>query len=166
MYPALYAKLTHIVTYLWEKLTLPDEQHRGKGRPRKITDREAAILACYQHQSTRSTKKSLYEDFKETLDCSHKTLVVAMDRVSVAVLAIVTALMRLNQRNAHRMKYTDATDIPMCLPKTGDTTRRCRVLPDGHSTIRGRLPRQLFCPPLVRARVRIIPLFRLSVSYV
>gem|GEM_PF-5204092 len=111
MYPALYKKLTHIVTYLWEKLKLPDEQNRGEGRPQKITDKAAAILALYQHQSTRSTKKSLYEDFKDALKCSYKTLVVSMNRVSVLVLAILTALMRLNRKAAHLLKYTDATDL-------------------------------------------------------
>lgn len=134
MYPALYKKLTHIITYLWGKLKLPDERQGGKGRPRKITDRHAAILALYQHQSTRSTKKSLYDDFKATLHCSYKTLVVAMNRVSVLVLAILTALMRLNRKDAHVLKYTDATDIPVCLAKNGRDHRTMRGLADwGHS---------------------------------
>lgn len=119
MYPALYKKLTHTVAYLWEKLKLPNEHERGKGRPRKLTDKQATTLALYQHESTRSTKKSVYDDFHEVLNCSYKTLVVAMNRVAVEIALILTALLTFNRTHAHVLKSTDATDIPVCLPKNG-----------------------------------------------
>jgi transposase len=90
------------------------------GRPRKISKVDAMTLSLYQHQSTRATKKSVYEDFKEELKCSYKTLVVSMNASALMCLRLLFIIMRLDKKNQHLVKYTDATDIPVCLKKNGD----------------------------------------------
>ena len=104
------------------------------GRPRKIPILEALTLALYQHRSTRSTKKSVYEDLKDSLHCSYKTLVVSLNKAGDLALRILALLMRLSRTLAHPIKYTDATDIPVCLKKNADKHRTMRAFSGfGHS---------------------------------
>jgi hypothetical protein len=89
--------LKHIVTHIGNKLKLFEVNKTG--RPLKIKKEDALAFALYKQRSTRATKKSVYDDFKEVLRCSYKTFVVS-----------------LNNAGNH-LKYTDATDIPVCLLK-------------------------------------------------
>lgn len=95
----------------------------ASGRPRKISRIDALTLAVYQHKSTRATKKSVYEDFKAELDCCYKTLVVAMNEAGLLALRILILIMKLGRTYQHLVKYTDATDIPVCLKKNADAHR-------------------------------------------
>lgn len=105
------------------------------GRPRKIAKLEALTLSLYQHTSTRATKKSVWHDFRERLKCSYKTLVVAMNEAGVCALRILFGLMRLNQERTHLVKYTDATDLPVCLKKNADKHKTMAGLAKlGHSS--------------------------------
>lgn len=134
MFPILFQKLKHIVTQLCEKFHIiqPKETHRG--RTLKINDINALTLSLYKQTSTRATKKSLYEDFKEILDCSYKTLVVTINRVAVLSMKLLFVLMRLGRKNAHWLKSTDSTDIPVCLAKNGKRHKTMRGLAGwGHS---------------------------------
>jgi len=93
------------------------------GRPRKITALDSLTLALYQHTSTRTTKRSLYDDLKNILRCSYKTLVVSINKAGLLALRILHLLMRWNNPQSHIVKYTDATDIPVCLKKNADKHR-------------------------------------------
>src|SRR5579863_8450307 len=79
------------------KLNLTHKKH-PQGRPLKIENIDAITLALYQHASSRATKKSVYEDLKESLSCSYKTLVLAMNRAAVFVMRILFILMRLGKQ--------------------------------------------------------------------
>src|SRR3989338_5474184 len=103
-----YENLTHIVTQCINELKL-HLSTPTTGRPLKIDQKDALVLALYQHASTRCTKKSVYDDFKETLNCSYKTLVVAMNKAGMLALRILYFLMRIGKKHAHIVKYTDAT---------------------------------------------------------
>jgi len=107
---------------------LAERETPAMGRPKKIANQDALTFALYQHASTRSTKKSVYEDFKEVLTCSYKTFVVSVNRVSVLALRALAMIMRLNKQRAHPVKYTDATDIPVCLKKNADQHKTMRPL--------------------------------------
>ena len=120
MFPATSSKIKSIITQLSEKYQLFPEMPKS-GRPRKINNVDALTLALYQHESTRATKKSLYEDFKEILNCSYKTLVVWMNKSVEAALRLLNISMAEGKGDAHLVKYTDATDIPVCLKKNGDS---------------------------------------------
>jgi len=85
MEPESFKKLKAVVTQLSHQFRLVDETS-ASGRPRKISRINAITLSLYQHKSTRATKKSVYEDFKETLKCSYKTLDRLYERVSPLVL--------------------------------------------------------------------------------
>ncbi len=129
-----FQKLKHIVTYLGKKFNLiPDGTHH-KGRPLKIKKEDALTFALYHHTSTRSTKKSVYDDFKDALGCSYKTFVVSLNAAGFLALRILFILMRLGKKDAHLVKMTDATDIPVCLNKNAKRNKTMSGLAAwGHS---------------------------------
>lgn len=115
-----FKKLKAIVTQLSHQFRLVNETPTS-GRPRKISHIDAITLSLYQHESSRATKKSVYEDFREELKCSYKTLVVSMNASALLCLRLIFIIMRLGKKYGHLVKYTDATDIPVCLKKNADS---------------------------------------------
>ena len=124
--------LKHIVTYIGNKLKLFEVNKTG--RPLAINPADALAFALYQHRSTRSTKKSMYDDFGMERVCTYKTFVVAINRAGPRALRILFWLMRMGRKDAHLLKYTDATGVPVCLAKNGKRHRTMRGLASwGHS---------------------------------
>ena len=128
MFPIIYRKLKQIVTQLLTYHIKLEKETPRTGRPKKIDNIDAVTLALYQHQSTRSTKKSVYEDFKDVLLCSYKTLVVSMNKAASICLQILYMMMKFNRNHDHLVKYTDATDIPVCLKKNADSHKTMKGL--------------------------------------
>src|SRR5436309_13832185 len=91
-------RIHHIVNVF--KLNLTHKTH-PQGRPLKIANEDALALALYRHASTRATKKSVYDDCKDMLRCSYKTLVVSMNRAAVFAMKILAILMRLGRKFGH-----------------------------------------------------------------
>lgn len=116
----IYEKLKAVVTRLSQYIGLAN-QTPANGRPRKISDVDALTLSLYRQQSTRATKKSIYDDFKSKLKCSYKTLVESINKSAVACAKLLFFIMRQNRKNQHLVKFTDATDIPVCLKKNADS---------------------------------------------
>ena len=115
------------------KLKFPSRS-RPQGRPLKIENVGALALALYQHSSTRATKKSVYEDSKDILRCSYKTLVCALNRAGMMAAKVLFLLMGSKKKHAHIVKMTDATDLPVCLKKNADKHRTMHGLAAwGHS---------------------------------
>ena len=123
MFPETFHKLQSIVTQCIEQFTLIAKEEIPKGRPLKISKEDALVFALYLHRSTRATKKSVYDDFMVSLDCSYKTFVCAVNRAGTLALRLLFKLMRLGRKHAHLLKFTDATDIPVCLAKNAKKHR-------------------------------------------
>ena len=123
MIPLIYENLKHSVTRLLNHFKLAVSEASAGGRPKKIPDTDALTFALYQHRSTRLTKKSVYDDFRHLLSCSYKTFVVSLNRVALLAMRLLFILMRLGRKHGHLVKYTDATDIPVCLTKNADRHR-------------------------------------------
>jgi hypothetical protein len=115
----VFKQLKAVVTQWCQRFRLVVETPTT-GRPRKIAPIEALTLSLYQHTSTRATKKSVYDDLKEGLCCSYKTLVVSMNASALLCLRLMLIIMRLGKKVQHLVKYTDSTDIPVCLRKNAD----------------------------------------------
>lgn len=130
----VYDNLKRIVTHIATIFNLHISA-APTGRPRKISIIESIALALYQHRSTRGTKISVYRDLRNSLHCSYKTLVVSMNASATLAKQILEILMSLFARQAHPIKYTDATDIPVCLKKNADKHKTMKDLSDfGHSS--------------------------------
>jgi len=127
-------KLKAVVTQFCQHFKLVKVETSIKGRPRKISEIDSLTLALYQHASTRATKKSVFDDFKERLKCSYKTFVVSVNASAVLCLRLLFIITRLGRKNQHLVKYTDATDIPVCLKKNADNHKTMKDLSKfGHS---------------------------------
>jgi len=125
-------KLKHIVTHIGKKLKLFEVNKTG--RPLAIKKEDALALALYKQRSTRATKKSVYDDLGFAKVCSYKTFVAALNRAGLSALRILFYLMRMGRKDAHLLKYTDATDLPVCLAKNATRHRTMRALAAwGHS---------------------------------
>ena len=51
-----------------------------------------------------------------------------MNRVAVLTLRLLSLIMHWNKCNGHLVKYTDATDIPVCLKKNMDDHKTMKEL--------------------------------------
>jgi Transposase DDE domain len=134
MTPAIFHSVKRSVIEIIEthKWVLPEAQRTG--RPRLVEWIDAIAFGIYKQTSTRATKKSVWSDFKETIGCAYSTFVTALNDAGAIVLKILTALMQLNQKHAHIVKYTDATDIPVCLNKNATRNKTMEGLATwGHS---------------------------------
>lgn len=127
----LYNDSVTKVTVFYEHLNLQAfEKHTG----RKVTLSIIHSIALFLFKQTNNiaTKKALWNIFRPA--CSYKTLVVSMNKHAVLSLFILRVLIRNNQRNAHLVKHTDSTDIPVCLNKNAKHHKTMRVFADwGHS---------------------------------
>lgn len=131
---AIFTRLKAVVTQLVNRFRLVKETSTT-GRPRKINPIDAMTLSLYQHQSTRATKISVYEDFKPVLKCSYKTLVVAMNQAAGLCARVLLLILHWGRKYQHQVKYTDATDIPVCLKKNADSHKTMAGLAElGRST--------------------------------
>src|SRR3972149_1304753 len=94
-----------------------DKLTKKLGRKLALSIEDAVSIAVFWKKQTIKTKKSVYEILGLDRYCSYKTLVVSINRCYELALATLVFLLRINRRNAHLVKHTDTTDIPVCLNK-------------------------------------------------
>ena len=110
----IYRTLKTIVTQIFNVLKLKEREH-PKGRKPTLSNIEAATCAILKQKQNIATKKLLWEILEPPL--SYQKFVDAINRVAPYLMRIIAALLSLARRNPHLIKFTDATDIPVCLPK-------------------------------------------------
>lgn len=111
----IYNDIVAKVSFLFNKLKI--KVTKSTGRALAITPEHIISLALFKQAQGIETKKSVGEMFEP--QCSYKTLMVNMNRFALHALVIFQAILRLNQQQAHAVKHTDSTDIPVCLTKNG-----------------------------------------------
>jgi len=130
----IYHTLKAIVTQVFNSLKLKDREH-PKGRKPALTNSEAATCAILKQKQNIATKKSLYEILEPPL--SYQKFVDALNRVAPYLVRIITALLSRARANPHLVKFTDATDIPVCLAKNASRHRTMRGLAAWSKTGKG-----------------------------
>lgn len=81
-----------------------------------------------------ATKKAVYELFEVSSHCSYKTFVVNLNRFGKEASELLACILQYNQQNSHWLKFTDTTDIPVCLSKNARTNRIFKSIAEwGHS---------------------------------
>ena len=113
-YLTIYHKLKTIVSQIFQTLKLKDREH-PKGRKPKLTNSEAVTCAILKQKQNIATVKSLWEILEPNL--SYQKFSNALNRIAPYLARITAALLLLARENAHPIKFTDATDIPVCLNK-------------------------------------------------
>ena len=90
------------------------------GRKLALPIIETLSLSLFWHLQGIVTKKSVYDLLSLKSFCSYKTFVVNINRLAPVALQIVALILKHNRQLAHVIKFTDATDIPVCLLKNVD----------------------------------------------
>lgn len=102
------------------------------GRTLSISITDALTYGLYWKKANLKTKKALYELVEPA--CSYKTFVVSLNRWSVVVAFILTALLKMNRSRQHPVKHIDSTAIPVCKYKNRHIHKTMRLLADvGHT---------------------------------
>jgi len=130
----IYRTLKAMLTQIFNSLKLKEREH-PKGRKPILTNIEAATCAILKQKQNIATKKSLWEILEPPL--SYQKFVDALNRVAPYLARIITALLSLAQKNPHLVKFTDATDIPVCLPKNATHHKTMRGLATWSKTGKG-----------------------------
>lgn len=111
IYSNMVAKVAFFIKQLHLKIS------KSTGRPLTISPEETIAMSLFKQSENIKTKKSIWKIFD--LKCSYKTLVVNMNRLAIFALLVLQAILKWNQKNAHIVKHTDSTDLPVCLTKNG-----------------------------------------------
>lgn len=122
---SIYHALNTIITRIFRVLKLKEWEH-PKGRKPILSNSEAATCAILKQKQHIATKKSLYEILEPPL--SYQKFVDAINRIAPYLARIIAALLSLTRQNPHLVKFTDATDIPVCLPKNGKSHKTMQGL--------------------------------------
>ncbi len=110
----IFNTLNTIVSQLFRTLKCNEREH-SKGRKPALTNSEIVACSIFKQRQNIGSKKALYEILEPPL--SYQKFVDALNRVGVYLAKIITAILRSFGKSAHFVKFTDATDIPVCLNK-------------------------------------------------
>ena len=130
----IYDTLKTIVSQFFRTLKFREREH-PKGRKPKLTNSEAVTSAILWRRQNIGNKKSLYEILEPPL--SYNRFVVALNKAARYLVAVIAAVMKFLRKNAHPIKFTDSTDIPVCLNKNASRHRTMRGLAGWSKTGKG-----------------------------
>lgn len=87
------------------------------GRKLALKIEDIITIALFKQEAQIETKKKVYELLELESCSSYKTLAVSMNRFSFLAAIMLVLIMKGNRQQAHFIKHTDSTDIPICLNK-------------------------------------------------
>jgi len=121
----IYHNLNTIVSNFFRTLKFKEREH-PKGRKPSLTNSDIVTCVILKQRQNVATKKSLYEILEPP--CSYNRFVVALNRVGRYLATIITLVMRFLQKEAHLIKFTDSTELPVCLIKNSKKHKTMRGL--------------------------------------
>lgn len=130
----IFNSLKHKIAQIFSTLKLKNREH-PKGRKPFCTNTEAVTLAILKQTQNVATKKSFFEIVEP--GCSYNTFVRTINRVGRELTCIIGVVLRILQEDAHVLKFTDSTDVPVCLYKNAGTHRTMKALSGFSKTGKG-----------------------------
>ena len=130
----IYHNLKSIVAQFFNTLKFKEREH-SKGRKPMLTNSEAVTCAVLKQRQNIATIKSLYDILEPPL--SYQKFVDAVNRAEKYLVAIIAAVMRILGRNAHPIKFTDSTELPVCLLKNSKRHRTMRGFAEWSKSSKG-----------------------------
>lgn len=116
----IYQNLKTTVAQIFSSLKLKVREH-PKGRKPKLTNVEGVTCAILKQKQNIETKKSLFQIVEPP--CKYNAFVCAINRAGKYLAHIITVVMKLLRKDACTLKFTDSTDIPVCLYKNAGNHR-------------------------------------------
>lgn len=121
----IYDTLKNAVQKVYHFLHL--EKHESTtGRSLAISIVDSITLSLFKQKQNVATKQSLFEMVKP--NCTYKTFVEAINRAGAYLMLFIALIMKTNRQSAHLIKFTDSTDLPVCLLKNAKHHRTMRFL--------------------------------------
>ncbi|MBI5469936.1 transposase [Candidatus Kaiserbacteria bacterium] len=111
------------------------EREHPKGRKPVLLNSEIVAAVVFKQRQNIATKKALYEILEPS--GSYNRFVVALNRVATYLIRIITAVINFLRREARPVKFTDSTDIPVCLNKNARYHRTMMSLSEWSKTGKG-----------------------------
>jgi len=111
----IFQSLKDKVVFLYDQLKL-NVFEKATGRPRSLSNQDVVALALYKHTQGIPTRKQIWNDCLKDI-CTYKTFNESVNRLLPVIFRILIALITLNRKSAHVIKYTDSTDLAVCLNK-------------------------------------------------
>lgn len=119
------SSLKTIVTQFFKTLKLNEREH-PKGRKPLLTNSEIVTAVIFKQKQNIATKKSLYDILEPPL--SYNRFVVALNRAAIYIARIITVIMTTLRREARPIKFTDSTELPVCLSKNAKSHKTMKAL--------------------------------------
>ena len=119
------SSLKTIVTQFFTKLKFNEREH-PKGRKPILSNSEIVTAIIFKQKQNIATKKSLYEILEPP--CSYNRFVVRLNQASKYLIAVITAVKEFLRKEAHLIKFTDSTELPVCLNKNSKNHRTMKEL--------------------------------------
>src|SRR3989344_9503231 len=120
-----FSSLKTIVSHFFSFMKFNEREH-SKGRKPILTNSEIVSCAVFKQRQNIGSKKALYEILEPS--CSYNRFVVALNRVGTYLAKIIISVMNALRKEAHRIKFTDSTEVPVCLLKNSKHHRTMRGL--------------------------------------
>lgn len=130
----IYHNLKTIVSQIFRTLKFKERTH-PKGRKPILANSEAVTAVILWRRQDIGSKKSLYEILEPEL--SYNRFVVALNRTGKFLTSIVIAVTQFLRKSSHLIKFTDSTDIPVCLNKNGKSHQTMKGLASWSKTGKG-----------------------------
>jgi hypothetical protein len=129
-----FSSLKTIVSQFFAKLKFKEREH-SKGRKPILLNSEIVTAVIFKQRQNIATKQSLYEILEPS--CSYNRFVVALNRVEKYLAAIITSVINFLRNDAHLIKFTDSTELPVCLNKNSKSHRAMRGLSSKSKSSKG-----------------------------
>ena len=129
-----FSSLNTIVSQFFRSLKFKEREH-PKGRKPILTNSEIVTCVIFKQRQNIATKKSLYDILEPS--CSYNRFVVALNRTAKYLAAVITAIMKVLQREAHLIQFTDSTELPVCLIKNAKRHKTMRGLSEWSKSSKG-----------------------------
>lgn len=130
----VYYTLESKVKQIFKLLKLREREH-PKGRKPKLTNSEAVTVAILKQRQNIVTKKAFFEILEPP--CEYNAFVRAINKAMKYLAQITAALLQLAQKDSHLVKFTDSTDIPVCLNKNAKNHKTMSALAGWSKTGKG-----------------------------
>ena len=121
-----YNDIIHLVLVFYKGLKLAKLEKKTKGRKLAIPICQILAMGLFKQSKGIATKKAVYEILEPK--CSYKTFVVNLNRFAPLAAMILAMILQINQMFAHKIKYTDSTDIAVCLPQHAKRHKTMKLL--------------------------------------
>jgi hypothetical protein len=130
-----YNDIIHVVNVLYKGLKLAELEKKTKGRKLAVPIPTILAYGIFKQAFGIETKKSVYKLLNP--GCSYKTFVVNLNRFAPLAAMILAVILQINCMFAHPIKYSDSTDIAVCLPQHARSHKTMKLLASWGGTSTG-----------------------------